>query len=140
MDTQQQPVVRLAVSGDYASLRDWDEFWGDRRQELQRGEVYLACGPQGESLGYIRLTRNEFLNFPLIAALCVRPDARRSGVAQNLLLHVEHILTGLRVFTTTEESNSEMLGILSKMGYEHVGHIDKVNSDGSRELIFSKQL
>ena len=36
--------VRLAVPADYSSIAKWDEFWGDRRQELQRAELTSTRG------------------------------------------------------------------------------------------------
>ena len=117
-------------------MRDWDEFWGDRRQEMQRGEIYVATDSQDTCIGYVRVARNEFLNYPLIAALCVHPDQRRKRIALLLLEFVKQHMRGLSLFCTTEEGNKEMLPLLSKAGFRQVGHVDHLNSDGSRELIF----
>lgn len=128
--------IRLAVRKDFVEMRDWDEFWGDRRQEMQRGEIYVATDSQDTCVGYVRVAHNEFLNYPLVAALCVRPDQRRRRIALHLLEFVKQHMRGLSLFCTTEEGNEEMLPLLLKAGFRQVGHVDHLNSDGSRELIF----
>lgn len=131
--------IRSARRSDFPQIREWDEFWGDRRQEIQRGEIFVAESDQNECLGYMRLARNEFLNYPLVAALCTKPSIRRTGVAIALVRHLEIVMVGLRVFTTTEVTNEEMIALLKKAGFQESGFIDMLNSDGTRELIFSRQ-
>jgi len=130
--------IRPALRRDFPLIREWDEFWGDRRQEMQRGELYVAVDQEDMVVGYVRVARNEFLNFPLVAGLCVRPDHRRKGIGIFLMRHVDAVLAGLRVFCTTETTNNEMLALLEKVGYKIVGHVDALNSDGSRELILCR--
>lgn len=132
--------IRLAESPDFVQIREWDEFWGDRRQEMQRGEIYVAEGAHNDCLGYMRIARNEFLNYPFIAILCVKQDCRRTGVGLLLLDYLGSVLNGLRVFTTTEETNPGMVALLKKVNFQEAGYVDMLNSDGSRELIFTKQL
>ena len=128
--------IRLAVRKDFVEMRDWDEFWGDRRQEMQRGEIYVATDLQDKCIGYVRVAQNEFLKYPLISLVCVRQDQRRRSIGLHLLEFVKERMQGLRLFCTTEESNSEMQPLLLKAGFQRVGHVDHLNSDGSRELIF----
>lgn len=130
--------IRMARKSDFPQINEWDEFWGDRRQEMQRGEIYVADF-RGECLGYLRITRNEFLNYPLIAVVCTKPSYRRTGIALSLIKHIESIFNGLRIFSTTEVTNQEMIALFYKSGFQQSGFIDCLNSDGSRELIFTKQ-
>lgn len=138
-DTNLKLNIRLAQRTDFAQLREWDEFWGDRRQDMQRGEIYVAEFDKEECLGYMRLARNEFLNFPLVAALCTKPSARRTGVAMELLRYLEVVIPSLQVFITTEITNKEMITLLNKIGFHECGYIDHLNSDGSRELVYTKK-
>ncbi len=47
-------TVRLARPKDYTALKEWDEFWGDRRQ-MQRGELLVFDSESAGVVGYLLL-------------------------------------------------------------------------------------
>jgi ribosomal protein S18 acetylase RimI-like enzyme len=132
--------IKIANPRDYQFIAPWDEFWGDRRQEIQRGEIFVAYISSDDCVGYIRLTRNDFFNYPFISNLCVRKDYRRKGIGIALLSYVETLLVGLKLFTSTELDNTATNNLLIKVGYKEIGFIDNINSDGKREFIYFKEI
>jgi len=46
----------------------------------------------------------------------------------------------IRTAAATESTNLAMMALLSKLGYQQAGYVDHLNSDGSRELVFMRDL
>jgi ribosomal protein S18 acetylase RimI-like enzyme len=95
-------TVRRATEADQAVLRElWEEFereipepegferetwedeWNDTRRDLESGSVFLAEDDEGV-LGVVRAERNKF-GASHVHLVYVRPQARRAGVANQLL-------------------------------------------------------
>ena len=77
--------VRAARFEDYPALSEFDDFLGDRRIDIQRGEI-LVCDFAGESTtGYLRFSPNHFFDWPFVVNLCVKEKYRRRGIGVALL-------------------------------------------------------
>ena len=131
-------TLQVGSRADYEYIKQWDSFWGDRRQELQRGQLFTARMPDQCCVGYVVVVPGGFLNYPLITLLCTNPSYRRLGVARQLLWHVERIWCGTRLFTTTESDNLAMQTLLENLDYERAGSVEKVNASLMTELIYAK--
>ena len=129
-------TVRLARPKDYTALKEWDEFWGDRRQEMQRGELLVFDSESAGVVGYLLLSRNTFLNYPFIPIVCVKDTHRRNGVGSSLLLEANSVLSGARHFTSTEPQNNAAKSLFESVGFKYVGELSHVNFDKSAELFY----
>ena len=132
-------TVRLAKPKDYPVLKEWDEFWGDRRQEMQRGELLVFDAESVGVVGYLLLSRNTFLNYPFISIVCVKDTHRRIGVGSSLLQKANSILGGGRHFTSTEPQNSAAKSLFESVGFKCVGELSHVNFDKSAELFYVRE-
>ncbi len=131
-----QLVVRPAEFADYKIIREYDEFLGDRRLDIQRRELLVADYGSARAVGFMKLTASAFLNRPLIEIICVAQKLRRVGIAKSLLQVACQHYVGCHIYLTTEESNEPMKTLLVTQGWALVGHIDGFNFSGERELIY----
>lgn len=132
-------TVRLAKPSDYKGLTEWDEFWGDRRQDMQRGELYVFTDGANGVIGYLSLSHSTFLNYPFISAICVKESHRRSGVATAMLAHLDLLLERARHFTSTEPGNHPANELFLSTGYTVAGILTHTNFDRSEEVFYVKE-
>ena len=133
-------TVRLAKPADYPSLREWDEFWGDRRQEMQRAELFVYENSSSGVVGYLSISRSAFLHYPFISIVCVKESHRRKGIGTDLLNKVESVLEGSRHFTSTEPGNTGAKSLFKSSGFTFAGELTDVNFDRSAEQFFVKEI
>ena len=116
--------IRKATSNDLGAIISFDIFAGDRSAEVERGECFVAL--EGERVaGYIVFNHSFYLK-PFVQFLCVHPDFRRRGLADELLEYVEGLCDGDRLFTSTESDNLPMLSLLNRRGYRVSGVIENI--------------
>ena len=106
--------------------------------DIERGVGYVATDPSDNPIGYAAILLSEEPAYRQIAdsrwntpndyvvvhRLCVRSEARRLGVAQQLMEYaMRHAETeGIRAFRIdTHEGNIRMLSMLHKLGFEPRG-------------------
>ncbi len=132
-------MIRPGIETDVVLIREFDEFSNFRLKEVveERIHVFESCG---EVLGYVTLASYRFHGFPLIEFLCVKPSRRREGIASALMLHVESIFAGKRVFTSTEGWNTNMKSLLDRRGYSVSGSLLGLNKDGTAEVYFYRDI
>lgn len=128
--------IRKSKISDYPVLREFDEFAGDRRMDMERGELLIADLGSNSCVGYAKLTCNEFFNKPLISIVNTHPDYRGKGVATALIKAAIDQATWHKVYTTTEVSNTKMQSLLQHLGFEQVAEIKGFNFDGEAEFVF----
>ena len=133
-------TVRMAKPADYPALREWDEFWGDRRQELQRAELFVYESSSAGVVGYLSLSRSAFMDYPFVSIICVKAEYRRKGIGTDLLKKVELVLEGSRHFTSTEPENNAAKSLFESVGFTFAGELTDVNFDRSAELFFVKEI
>lgn len=128
--------IRDATSNDVGAIVSFDIFAGDRSAEVERGQCFVAL--EGEQVaGYIVFNHSFYLK-PFIQFLCVHPDFRRRGLANELLEYIEGICDGDRLFTSTESDNLPMLRLLSRRGYRVSGVIENIQERA--EVVFCKEV
>jgi len=74
-----------------------------------------------------------------IELLVVHPGYRRLGVATALIGRCESICPAKKLFTSTNQSNTPMLLLLSRLNYKESGYVDNLD-EGDPEIIFVKWL
>lgn len=128
--------VRSAEISDYKILNQYDEFAGDRRIEMERGELFVADIDGTKAVGFLVITSNEFFNKPLISLVNVAPDFRQKGVAKALIEFAIKRSGWIKLYAATEASNDIMHTLFPKVGFELVGEIMDFNFDGEAEKIY----
>lgn len=129
-------IIRAAALSDYGPITGYDEFIGDRRINLQAGEITVADMNGRAAIAYRRIAPQQFLGWPLLAILCVKNEYRRKGIGLKLIETAIADSRFVRLYTTTEESNSAMRGLLERVSAAYIGHADKLNINGDRELLY----
>ena len=133
-------TVRRAIRSDYPIIKAYDPFMGDRREDIERGELFVADHDDHRAAGYLKLSSAMFFNKPFVTYLCVKSEFRREGVASKLLLGIEQHVGWHRLFISTEEDNIAMQELLAKLGYEKCGEITRLNENGVPEWFYSKDI
>lgn len=136
-------IVERATEDNLADVLSIDRAHGDfgravfLEAAVRQRECYIAR--EGwDATGFAILTRSFFGQY-FIELLVVHPEHRRQGVAAALIRHLESIVPAEKLFTSTNESNMPMRGLLEKLGYARSGWIDNLD-EGDPELIYFKRL
>jgi len=104
---------------------------------VKRHESYIAR--EGwQILGFAVLTKHFFDQY-FIELLLVHPENRSKGVASVLIRHIEKIVPTEKLFTSTNQSNSEGQALFEKLGFVKSGWIDNLD-EGDPEIIYFKRL
>lgn len=133
---EKEITVRDCVVSDYPIIAEYDQFMGDRRVDLERGEFVVADLGKSKAVGYLKLTSNEFFNKPLISIVNVSKEYRRLGIGSKLISHALTQTKWHQVYLTTKPRNSGMQTLVVKLGFEEVGIVKGLNFNGEDELIF----
>lgn len=129
-------TIRKSKVTDYVRMKEFDECAGDRRIDMERGELFIADLGSISCVGYLKLTCNEFFNKPLISGVNTHPDYRGQGIGAALIRSAVAQAGWHKVYSTTEESNSRMQSLLESIGFEKVGTIRDFNLDGEAEWVY----
>ncbi len=89
-------------------------------------------------MGYAVLNYHFFGN-AFIDLLYVASEHRRRGYGEALMRHIECIVQGDKLFTSTNLSNLRMQSLLSKLRYVLSGVIHNLD-EGDPELVYFKRL
>lgn len=103
---------------------------------VQSGEVILIESDE-QLLGIAVVRKHSFFGRDFVELLIVTGSSRRQGVGSNLLEEAVTHSSSERIFTSTNQSNTEMLGLLDKAGWQFSGQLDGID-EGDPELIFFK--
>ena len=129
-------MIRLGIEDDIQQINIFDEFGGDRSQEIKQNYlmVYVInC----QVVGYITIISSSCLcGHPLISFLCVHPQYRRQGIASKLLTEAEENYSNKKLFISTESNNIIMLDLIKQRDYGIAGSLAEINDDGSDEVYF----
>ncbi|MEJ2762949.1 GNAT family N-acetyltransferase [Photobacterium sp. MCCC 1A19761] len=128
--------IRRSKVTDYVRMKEFDEFAGDRRMDMERGELFIADLGSIPCVGYLKLTSNEFFNKPLISLVNTHPDYRGKGIGAALIRSAVAQAGWHKVYSTTEESNTRMQSLFESIGFEKVGTICDFNFDGEAEWVY----
>ncbi len=128
--------VRAAILSDYRQIVEYDEFLGDRRIDLQAGEISVADIDGLQAVGYLRIAPRDFLGWPLVANLCVHKEHRRKGVGCRLIEAARDDPRFIRLYSSTEAGNLPMRALLESLGSHCIGHVDDLNLNCEREILY----
>ena len=137
--------IRQAVLSDIKWLVRLDPLAAEesgRRSYIEKAvaqcECLVACERTEPDvpIGYGCLEKCFFGEWfiPLVVVSSVH---RRSGVATQIITHLEHGASAKKIFTSTNLSNVAMQQLLVRIGYESSGTIENLDP-GDPELIFVK--
>jgi GNAT superfamily N-acetyltransferase len=136
--------IRLATLDDLDRLVSLDQIASrevTRAAAVRRGIEAGCCWVAhdgDELLGYALLNKT-FFGFDFVELLYVEQRARRRGLGRALIERAERECTTAKLFTSTNESNVAMRGLLSRLGYRWSGVIYNLDKDDP-EFIFVKLL
>jgi GNAT superfamily N-acetyltransferase len=114
---------------------------GNRRQHIREwidgGRAIVALIDE-VVVGYAVMEYTFFSN-GFISMLMVDRAGRRKGVAAALVKHLEQMCKTDKLFTSTNESNKPMQGLMQRMSYEPSGTVYNLD-EGDPELFYVKRL
>jgi ribosomal protein S18 acetylase RimI-like enzyme len=98
----------------------------------------LVAERDGGIAGFVVWDRG-FYARPFLWMLGVDPSHQHEGIASLLIEHVEQLNAGRSLYTSTNESNAAMQGLLSKRGFSPAGRLDDLDP-GDPEIFYVKKL
>jgi ribosomal protein S18 acetylase RimI-like enzyme len=104
---------------------------------VESGSCYVA-DMDGKVVGYAVLDYTFYSN-GMIDMLYIHPEYRRKGIGEKLVRHIESLRKTEKLFTSTNQSNLPMQGLLNKLGYVPSGFIDNLD-EGDPEVVYFKML
>jgi len=109
------------------------------RESLRHSSALVAVNPESQQIaGYLLFTFH-FFGRAFIEMVYVDPALRRSGIGGTLITAACAQLPGPDVFTSTNESNIPMHGLLTRLGFQHSGIVFNLDA-GDPELFYNKVL
>lgn len=136
--------IRLACLSDYdaiAALDDVAQREPARRAFIKRAieqrNAYVVV--QGASVVGYAVLEYTFYENGFISMLYVDARYRRMGLGTALMQHLERICRTPKLFTSTNQSNTEMQALLDKLGYARSGFIENLD-EGDPELVYFKRI
>jgi N-acetylglutamate synthase-like GNAT family acetyltransferase len=137
-------IIRKATEADIPNIIAIDYIAveeDDRTQHIKKwvleGNTVIALD-DADLIGYAVLEYTFFFQ-GFITMLVVEPSNRRKGVGASLILHLERNCKTSKLFTSTNESNKPMQGLMVKMEYQPSGTVYNLD-EGDPELFYFKRL
>ena len=136
--------IRDATESDLAAMFAVDHMAAEEGSRRQHIREWVAAGRAIIALidevvvGYAALEYTFFSN-GFISMLMVDRASRRKGVAATLVKHLEEMCETDKLFTSTNESNKPMQGLMQSMSYEPSGTVYNLD-EGDPELFYVKKL
>ncbi len=138
--------IRQARAPDLASICAVDSIVrtdAGRQQVLQRaiaeGHCFLLFANPDQGPVAYAILEYSFYGYGFISLLYVDKRYRRQNCGAALMEHLERHCQTEKLFTSTNESNLAMQGLLSKLGYKRSGVIYNLD-EGDPELVYCKIL
>ena len=103
---------------------------------MDSGEV-LLFESEDQLLGFAVVRKRSFFGRDFVELLTVSVSKRRQGVGGYLLQEAVTQSSSDRIFTSTNQSNSEMIGLLEYAGWNFSGQLEGID-EGDPELVFFK--
>lgn len=136
------PIIRQAEPSDFEAICTIDNVAQrstvrrDRiKSGIERSEISVVV-KDGLVTGYALLSYS-FFGHGFMELVFIDPRCQGSGLGPLLIRHLESRCTDRKLFTTTNQSNVRMQGVLDKLGYEESGVIYNLDP-GDPELVYFK--
>lgn len=136
-------TLRRATSEDLDAVLELDRIApvGHARgpfltARVQSGEV-IVLEHEGGVSGYAVIRSQSFFGCDFVELLAVAASERRHGVGSLLLQHAVGLSSTIRIFTSTNRSNTRMIGLLEKEGWRFSGQLEGID-EGDPELVYYK--
>jgi ribosomal protein S18 acetylase RimI-like enzyme len=129
-------IIRPATQQDEKAIDIFDVYSGNRPTEISRHEVWVAV-IENDIAGYITFNYS-FYRKPFIKYLNTNPKYTRRGVAETLILFVEAMCKGKKLFISTEADNFPMLHLFEKHKYRFVGMVNEIQA--AAEVVYCKDV
>ncbi|MFC5447583.1 GNAT family N-acetyltransferase [Paenibacillus aestuarii] len=104
-------------------------------QAILDGKCYIAKMDH-EPAGFI-IYDTTFYHHAFIWLVIVSPRYRRKGIATALIQHIESISPTEKLFTSTNESNTDMHHLCESLGFAKSGWIENLD-EGDPEIVYYK--
>lgn len=138
--------IRVAVSGDIASLIELDSIAqrdSHRTAFIEHAVAAAQCwiateADDGSSVVGYGVLNQAFFEKNFVPLIVVRESVRRKGIGIAILRELASLCRGVRLFTSTNASNTPMRALLLQCGFVESGYIDNLD-EGDPELIFVKR-
>ena len=126
--------VRQAHPDELSALKTFDKWDTVSEACIRAGQCHVA-GFDQRPVAFGILDRS-FFKRCFVATLFVHPDYRNRGLGSALLRHFESIVTGDKLWISTNVENLPMQRMLHKHGFELTGVVN--NLAPLPELVFFK--
>ncbi|MEL6354001.1 MAG: GNAT family N-acetyltransferase [Cyanobacteria bacterium J06627_28] len=136
--------IRDAIESDVAAMYAVDRLAAEQESRRQHIREWVDARQAIVALvdevvvGYAALEYTFFSN-GFISMLIVDKNSRRQGIATALVKHLEEVCVTNKLFTSTNESNKSMQGLMHSMSYEPSGTVYNLD-EGDPELFYVKRL
>ena len=137
-DTARMAELRAAQTEDVSAIMAIDPHRPGRPEEIQAlvGEqASLVAVEHGEVVGFLGVKPGHFYQRDFIDLLFVAARRRRHGVGRALLRAALQNASTPRVFTSTNESNTQMRELLRSEGWNPSGVLTGLD-EGDPEHVF----
>ena len=101
---------------------------------IQSDEV-IVFGHDDQLFGFVVVRKNSFFGRDFVELLSVSSRQRRQGIGSELLAEAVTQSSSDRIFTSTNQSNTAMIGLLEKAGWQFSGRLEGID-DGDPELVY----
>ena len=103
---------------------------------VRSGEVILfEC--EGRESGYAVIRSDSFFGCDFVELPAVAASERRLGIGSLLLQQAVGLSSTIRIFTSTNRSNTGMISLLEKEGWQFSGQLEGID-EGDPELVYYK--
>lgn len=136
--------IRPATLADASAIKAFDEIARSQasraafiERSIQSNECLVAV-VDSRVVAYAVLNYR-FYDHGFVDMLYVHKDFRRRGIGAELVRHMEERCRTVKLFTSTNQSNTPMQLLLAKLGYQRSGIVENLD-EGDPELIFIKRV
>jgi ribosomal protein S18 acetylase RimI-like enzyme len=103
--------------------------------ERVHSDEVIVFGNDDQLLGFVVVRRHSFFGRDFVELLTVSSGKRRQGIGSNLLNEAVTQSSSGRIFTSTNQTNTAMIGLLEKAGWQFSGQLVGID-EGDPELVF----
>lgn len=139
-----QSVIRQAGEADIPELEHLDsnaQFDPDRRMLIHNAVLEQRCWVSmvGEDIAGYGVLSHGFFGRSFIEMIYIKESHRSRGFGPEIILYLQAYSQSDVLFTSTNESNSQMQHVLEKLGFKHSGIIHNLDP-GDPEIVYCKNL